>query len=37
VPLTASEDVGKGNMRQRAVDGATELMIGLFKAGVGKL
>jgi hypothetical protein len=24
-------------MRQRAVDGATELMIGLFKAGVGKL
>jgi D-alanyl-D-alanine carboxypeptidase (penicillin-binding protein 5/6) len=37
VPLAASEDVGKGNMRQRAVDGATELMIGLFKAGVGKL
>jgi serine-type D-Ala-D-Ala carboxypeptidase (penicillin-binding protein 5/6) len=36
-PLTAAEDVGKGNMRQRAVDGATELMIGLFKAGVGKL
>jgi hypothetical protein len=24
-------------MRQRAVDAATELMIGLFKAGVGKL
>jgi serine-type D-Ala-D-Ala carboxypeptidase (penicillin-binding protein 5/6) len=37
VPLTASDDVGKGNMRQRAVDGATELMIGLFKAGVGNL
>jgi D-alanyl-D-alanine carboxypeptidase (penicillin-binding protein 5/6) len=36
-PLAASEDVGQGNMRQRAVDGATELMIGLFKAGVGKL
>jgi serine-type D-Ala-D-Ala carboxypeptidase (penicillin-binding protein 5/6) len=37
VPLSAAEDVGKGNMRQRAVDGATELMIGLFKAGVDKL
>jgi D-alanyl-D-alanine carboxypeptidase (penicillin-binding protein 5/6) len=37
VPLTAAEDVGKGNMRQRAIDGATELMIGLFKAGVDKL
>jgi D-alanyl-D-alanine carboxypeptidase (penicillin-binding protein 5/6) len=36
-PLTAAEDVGPGNMRQRAVDGATEFMIGLFKAGVGKL
>jgi len=37
VPLTAAEDVGKGSMSQRAVDGATELMIGLFKAGVDKL
>jgi serine-type D-Ala-D-Ala carboxypeptidase (penicillin-binding protein 5/6) len=37
VPLTAAEDVGTGNMRQRAVDGATELMIGLVRAGVGKL
>jgi serine-type D-Ala-D-Ala carboxypeptidase (penicillin-binding protein 5/6) len=37
VPLAAAEDVGKGNMRQRAFDGATELMIGLFKAGVDKL
>ncbi len=37
VPLAAADDVGPGNMRQRAVDGATELMIGLFKAGVGKL
>jgi D-alanyl-D-alanine carboxypeptidase (penicillin-binding protein 5/6) len=37
VPLTAAEDIGKGNMRQRAIDGATELMIGLFKAGVDKL
>jgi D-alanyl-D-alanine carboxypeptidase (penicillin-binding protein 5/6) len=37
VPLTAAEDVGTGNMTQRAMDGATELMIGLFKAGVNKL
>ena len=37
VPLTASDDVGKGSMSQRAVDGATELMIGLFRAGVGRL
>jgi serine-type D-Ala-D-Ala carboxypeptidase (penicillin-binding protein 5/6) len=37
VPLTAAEDVGKGTMTQRAMDGATELMIGLFRAGVDKL
>jgi D-alanyl-D-alanine carboxypeptidase (penicillin-binding protein 5/6) len=37
VPLTAAEDVGKGSMPQRAMDGATELMIGLFRAGVNKL
>ena len=37
VPLTAAEDVGTGTMTQRAMDGATELMIGLFKAGVNKL
>ena len=37
VPLTAAEDVGIGTMTQRAMDGATELMIGLFKAGVNKL
>jgi D-alanyl-D-alanine carboxypeptidase (penicillin-binding protein 5/6) len=37
VPLTAAEDVGTGSMTQRAMDGATELMIGLFKAGVNKL
>jgi D-alanyl-D-alanine carboxypeptidase (penicillin-binding protein 5/6) len=37
VPLTAAEDVGPGNMPQRAMDGATELMIGLFRAGVNKL
>jgi serine-type D-Ala-D-Ala carboxypeptidase (penicillin-binding protein 5/6) len=37
VPLTAAEDVGTGSMSQRAMDGATELMIGLFRAGVNKL
>jgi D-alanyl-D-alanine carboxypeptidase (penicillin-binding protein 5/6) len=37
VPLAAAEDVGTGSMSQRAMDGATELMIGLFKAGVNKL
>ncbi|HEX4410681.1 MAG TPA: D-alanyl-D-alanine carboxypeptidase family protein [Xanthobacteraceae bacterium] len=36
-PLQAADDVGPGNMRQRAMDGATELMIGMFRAGVGKL
>ena len=37
VPLKAADDVGKGSMSQRAMDGATELMIGLFRAGVGRL
>ena len=37
VPLQAGEDVGKGTMSQRAMDGATELMIGLFRAGVDRL
>ncbi|MGA8613056.1 MAG: D-alanyl-D-alanine carboxypeptidase family protein [Xanthobacteraceae bacterium] len=37
VPLAAAEDVGKGTMSQRAMDGATELVIGLFRAGVGHL
>jgi D-alanyl-D-alanine carboxypeptidase (penicillin-binding protein 5/6) len=36
-PLQAADDVGPGTMRQRAMDGATELMIGMFRAGVGKL
>jgi D-alanyl-D-alanine carboxypeptidase (penicillin-binding protein 5/6) len=35
VPLQAAEDVGTGNMPQRAMDGATELMIGFFRARVG--
>ncbi len=37
VPLKAAEDVGKGTMSQRAFDGATELMIGLLRAGVDRL
>ena len=37
VPLTAADDVGKGTMSQRAMDGASELVIGLFRAGVGRL
>ena len=37
VPLQAADDVGPGTMPQRAVDGATELMIGLLRAGVNKL
>ena len=37
VPLQASEDVGPGSMSQRAMDAATELMIGALRAGVGKL
>ncbi len=37
VPLQAADDVGRGSMSQRAMDGATELMIGLLRAGVDKL
>ena len=37
VPLRAAEDVGPGSMSHRAMDAATELMIGLFRAGVNKL
>jgi len=37
VPLQAAEDVGTGTTSQRAMDGATELMIGLLRAGVNKL
>ena len=36
-PLQAAEDVGIGTTTQRAVDAATELVIGVFRAGVGKL
>ena len=36
-PLKTAESVGKGNMSQRAVDGVSELMIGLFRAGAERL
>jgi D-alanyl-D-alanine carboxypeptidase (penicillin-binding protein 5/6) len=36
-PLQAADDVGMGTMSQRAMDGVTELMIGLLRAGVAKL
>jgi len=37
VPLQAAEDVGTGSMSRRAWDAATELFIGLFRAGIQKL
>jgi serine-type D-Ala-D-Ala carboxypeptidase (penicillin-binding protein 5/6) len=37
LPLKAAEDVGRGSMSQRAMDGATELIIALFRAGVSHL
>jgi D-alanyl-D-alanine carboxypeptidase (penicillin-binding protein 5/6) len=37
VPVMAAQDVGKGSMPQRAIDGATELVIGLFRAGISRL
>jgi D-alanyl-D-alanine carboxypeptidase (penicillin-binding protein 5/6) len=37
VPVMAAQDVGKGSMSQRAIDGATELVIGLFRAGISRL
>jgi len=37
VPLQAGEDVGTGNLPQRAFDAATEMVIGLFRAGAQRL
>jgi D-alanyl-D-alanine carboxypeptidase (penicillin-binding protein 5/6) len=34
-PLYASESVERGNLRQRAFDAAAELVIGLFRMGLG--
>jgi len=36
-PLYTAEAVGTGSTMRRAVDGASELVIGLFRAGAGKL
>jgi len=36
-PLYAAEAVEKGSTMQRAFDGASELMIGMFRAGIEKL
>ena len=37
VPVMAAQGVGKGSMSQRAIDGATELVIGLLRAGISRL
>jgi D-alanyl-D-alanine carboxypeptidase (penicillin-binding protein 5/6) len=37
VPLQAAESVGRGNLPQRALDAATELVIDLLRAGVARL
>ena len=37
MPLKAAENVGKGNMPQRAFDAVTEMIIALFRAGAERL
>ncbi len=37
VPLKTADSVERGSVTQRAIDGATELMINLFRAGTEKL
>ncbi|MBV9260433.1 MAG: D-alanyl-D-alanine carboxypeptidase [Pseudolabrys sp.] len=37
VPLKAAESVGRGSMPQRALDGMSELVINVFRAGAQKL
>jgi D-alanyl-D-alanine carboxypeptidase (penicillin-binding protein 5/6) len=37
MPLNAAENIGKGNLSQRAFDAVSELMIGLFRAGAERL
>ena len=37
MPLTATENVGKGSLSQRAFDATTESIIGLFRAGAERL
>jgi D-alanyl-D-alanine carboxypeptidase (penicillin-binding protein 5/6) len=36
-PVYAAEAIGKGSMVRRAVDGVSELVIGMFRAGIEKL
>ncbi len=36
-PVFAAEPIGKGSTLRRAIDGASELVIGMFRAGVEKL
>ncbi|MEA2868211.1 MAG: hypothetical protein QOE39_2926, partial [Bradyrhizobium sp.] len=36
-PVYAAESVGKGSTAQRAIDGVSELVIGVFRAGAEKL
>jgi D-alanyl-D-alanine carboxypeptidase (penicillin-binding protein 5/6) len=36
-PLVADEDIGVGSISQRAFDAATELVIGVFRAGIDRL
>ena len=36
-PLYAAESIGQGSTTRRAIDGASELVIGLFRAGAEKL
>ncbi len=37
VPLQAAESVERGNLSRRAFDAASELIIGLFRAGIAKI
>jgi D-alanyl-D-alanine carboxypeptidase (penicillin-binding protein 5/6) len=37
VPLQAAESVERGNLPRRAFDAASELMIGLFRAGAARI
>ena len=37
VPLKTAESVGEGSLTQRAIDGASELVINLFRAGAQRL
>jgi D-alanyl-D-alanine carboxypeptidase (penicillin-binding protein 5/6) len=37
VPLQAGESIGQGNIAQRAFDAASELVVGLFRAGAERL